>query len=613
MKKEILKPEYKIIADHVRSTCFLIADGIIPSNEGRGYVLRRILRRAILQTHKLAIKQDFLHLVANRVIEIFRIQYPSLSIARDTIIENIKIEEKKFKETIEKGLKTIQEEFKNNTKESKKVIKGEIAFKLHDTFGFPLDLTVNIAKDNDTEVDLEGFNIAMLKQKNKAKENWTGSGENSIDKIFFDLKEKYGATEFDRHNETSLPSKIIAIVADNVLIESINDINIDNYETIYIITNKTPFYGTSGGQKGDNGQLSDSLGNKIEVDEAKIQNKIILHRCNNQSIKELLKDNLFSVSKEITLSIDKEARLKRSKNHSATHILHHSLKKLINSSISQKGSNVDAESFTFDFNFNRSLATQEIEEIENLVNTLIQNNNNTEIKTMKLDLAREIGAEALFGENYEDDVRVITIGKSIELCGGTHIKSSGEIGIFKIISEKSIASGIRRIEAKTGIEALKYMRNKQQQLEKTLEEQLREIKKISQEQRRVKEDLIAKHIISSSVKNIKNHSVAIYFNENIDSKALPNIINQLRKTPKLENNSLILLFAINKAEERVSIALAITNDIVNKFNAVDIINKILPIVGGTKCGGKPDFAMSGAKDIDKIELAIKAFTEIINS
>jgi alanyl-tRNA synthetase len=612
MKKEILKPEYKIIADHIRSSCFLIADGIIPSNEGKGYVLRRILRRAILQTHKLAIKQDFLHLVANRVIEIFTKQYPNLSIARDTIIENIKIEEKKFKETIEKGLKIIREEFNNNS-ESKKLIKGEVAFKLHDTFGFPLDLTVNIAKENDTEVDIEGFNISMLKQKNKAKDNWVGSGESSIDKIFFTLKEKYGATKFDGYNKTTLSSKIIAIVADNVLIESINDINTDNHETIYIVTNKTPFYGTSGGQKGDNGQLLDSLGNKIEVDEAKIQNKILLHRCNNQSIRRLLKDNLFSVSKEITLSINEEARLKRSKNHSATHILHYSLKKLINSSISQKGSNVDAESFTFDFNFNRSLTAQEIEDIENFVNTLIQNNNVTEVKTMKLDSAREVGAEALFGENYEDDVRVITIGKSIELCGGTHIRSSGEIGIFKIISEKSIASGIRRIEAKTGIEALKYIRDKQQQLEKTLEDQSREIKKINQEQRRIKEDFIARDIINSSVINIKNHSVVIYFNENIDSKTLPNIIKQLRKTPKLESNSLILLFAINKSEEKISIALAITNDIVNKFNAVEIINKILPIVGGIKCRGKPEFAMSGAKDIDKIELAIKTFTEIINS
>jgi alanyl-tRNA synthetase len=613
MKKETLKPEYKIIADHVRSACFLIADGIIPSNEGKGYVLRRILRRAILQTHKLAIKQDFLHLVANRVIEIFRTQYPNLSTARDTIIENIKIEEKKFKETIEKGLKILREEFNNNDNKSKKVIKGEIAFKLHDTFGFPLDLTVNIAKENDTEVDLEGFNTSMLKQRNKAKDNWVGSGESSIDKIFFILKDKYGATEFDRNNEKTFPSKIIAIVADNVLIESINDINIDNYETIYIITNKTPFYGTSGGQKGDNGQLLDSLGNKIDVDEAKIQNKIILHRCNNQSIKRLSKDSLFSVFKEITLVIDSKARLNRSKNHSATHILHYSLKKLINSSISQKGSNVDAESFTFDFNFNRSLTAQEIEDIENFVNTLIQDNNPAEIKTMKLDLARQIGAEALFGENYEDDVRVITIGKSIELCGGTHINSSGEIGIFKIISEKSIASGIRRIEAKTGIEALQYIRNKQQQLEKTLEEQVREIKKINQEQRKIKEDFIARDIINSSIKTIKDYSVAIYFNENIDSKTLPSIINQLRKNPKLEHKSLILLFAINKVEEKISIALAITNDIVDKFNAVEIINKILPIVGGTKCGGKPEFAMSGAKDIDKIELAIKIFAEIINS
>ena len=433
-----LKPELKIIADHLRSSSFLIADGVLPSNEGRGYVLRRIMRRAMRQLHKLGARQASMFKLVDALIAEMGVAYPELVRARDLIIETLKNEEEKFRETLDKGLKILDEEI-SKTKNNQ--FSGNAAFKLYDTFGFPLDLTQDILKEKNIAVNLEEFNQAMNEQKQRAKAHWKGSGEIADDKIFFELKEKFGDSIFTGYENLETKSKILHI------------------SNNFIILDKTPFYATSGGQKGDDGKIGN-----IEIFETKkFAGGLFVHFFSDQKCD-------LKIGDEILAQVNSQNRKARSQNHSATHLMHKVLKDVLGNSISQKGSNVDVLGFTFDFNFNRAMKTEEIAQVENLVNERIQAKSLVDTDLMDLEKARESGAEALFGEKYDAKVRVVKMADSIELCGGTHVTDIADIEIFKIISEKSIASGIRRIEAKTGAAAKEYLAKKEQDLKNLLTE-----------------------------------------------------------------------------------------------------------------------------------------------
>ncbi len=515
-----VQPELKIIADHLRSSCFLIADGVSPSNEGRGYVLRRIMRRGMRQLHKLGAKEAAMYKLVDALIKEMGSVYPELSRARAVIVETLKNEEEKFRETLANGLKILEEEilrieqgeekyqeerwkekeiiFKEieNDLEEKYIhakkqgtlmekimagivepplieaLSGAIAFKLYDTYGFPLDLTQDILKEKNIEVDVKGFNREMELQRERARKNWVGSGEEKGDSFFFELKEKLGETKFVGYEDTRSKAKILAIVEGKNLSPSIATYS----EGCFILLDQTPFYATSGGQKGDDGNivLASEIQDFQPIDYSKLSNFIDIFETKK------LAGNLFAhfvsdlkgefkIGDEVIAIVNSRNRQFRAQNHSSTHLLHKALKEILGNSISQKGSNVDANQLTFDFNFNRAMSSEEIEKVEDLVNFYIRKNSEVKTDLMSLEKARETGAEALFGEKYESDVRVVRMDPSVELCGGTHVKQTGNIGIFKIISENGIAAGIRRITSKSGFYALQHMKVEEKKLQALLD------------------------------------------------------------------------------------------------------------------------------------------------
>ncbi len=502
-----MKAEYKIIADHLRSTCFLIADGALPSNEGRGYVLRRIMRRAMRQLHKLGAREVSMYKMTDALIEEMGEAYPELSRAREVIVETLKNEEEKFRETLEKGLKILEEEI-IKIAAAKSALSGAIAFKLYDTYGFPLDLTQDILREKGLSVDEEEFNREMEIQRERAKASWKGSGEEIEDKNILELQNQFGSTKFLGYDKLENTAKIIYLAVDGKKVAEIN--SEDNAKNITIILDQTAFYATSGGQKGDDGKLTKSQ-NKIEIFEARKVGKLFTHHAKNL-------EGIFKIGDEIIASVNPKTRAARASNHSATHLMHKALKLILGNSISQKGSNVDADYFTFDFNFNRGMSVEEVSHTEDLVNFYIAQNSQSKTEIMALEKAREQGAEALFGEKYDSEVRVVSMGNdeekkspySIELCGGTHVKSTGEIEFFKIISEKSIASGIRRIEAKSGVEAKNYV--------------LGELKKLQNEDFEK-----AKKIAELSNEKLTNSQPVLAQSENFDYKKIAAIIKNLQQ------------------------------------------------------------------------------------
>ncbi len=610
------KPELKIIADHLRSSCFLIADGVMPSNEGRGYVLRRIMRRAMRQIHKLGAKQAVMYKLVDSLIKEMGTAYPELSRARDTIIDTLKNEEEKFRETLEKGLKILEDAINHPPLEggSKSAairggvkFSGETAFKLYDTYGFPLDLTQDILKEKNIEVDVEGFNQEMEKQRNRGKENWSGSGENKEDNLFFNLKEKFGETKFLGYDSTKAKAKILAIE------------EIAGTSQKIIILNQTPFYATSGGQKGDNGIMQNSTGKAIISETKKFAGNLFIHLISYYEGK-------FEIGDEIAAEVNPRTRQFRAQNHSATHLLHKALKQKLGNSISQKGSNVDAEYFTFDFNFNRAMTLDEITEVEDLVNIYIRQNTKIKTEIMALEKARESGAEALFGEKYDGEVRVLSMGNvisfddmgevivqnkswSVELCGGTHAKATGDIGILKIISEKGIAAGIRRIEAKTGLHAIEYNREQEKKFENSLENLQQELKQKDKEIERLK-----KQILLSGLSGLKSEKVAevnllnhVFYD--VDAKDLREITNELKAKKDFVNSHIFALFGCK--EDKVAVVVAVSDDLLDKFDSAKLIAPLIEAIGGKGGGGKKDLAMGGGVDKNSIKKAVEVLKGLV--
>ncbi len=631
------KPEFKIIADHLRSSSFLIADGVLPSNEGRGYVLRRIMRRAMRQLHKLGNRQSSMYKLVDVLIKEMGIAFPELKRAREVIIETLKNEEEKFHETLEKGLKILEEETKKEKwvpanlplEEIHKIVSkpyqkfsGEIAFKLYDTYGFPLDLTQDILKEKNIEVDVEAFNAQMEIQRNRGKENWSGSGESKEDTIFFDLKEKFGETKFLGYETLSSKAKILAIE------------EIFGGKQKIIILDQSPFYATSGGQKGDDGKIISGI-NEIEISETKkFAGNLFVHLVAKIS-------GNFAVGDEVIAEVNSETRTARAANHSATHLMHKALKLVLGNSISQKGSNVDAESFTFDFNFNRAMIAQEIAKVENLVNGWIARKSAVNTNLMNLEKARESGAEALFGEKYDAQVRVVSMGESIELCGGTHVKNTSEIEIFKIISEKSIASGTRRIEAKSGVAVKKYLSEQEEKQKEFTAKQKEEISKkdleilnlsgtksdgshLGVDDPKILEEILKKknkeiehlkrQILLGTLNNLKSEKISditlvTHIFQEAEAKDIREIITDAKAKKEFQTRTIFAFFGCK--EDKVAVCISLSSDLVEKFDAAKLITPTIEAIGGKGGGGKKDLAFAGGTNKSNISQAIDILKNLI--
>ncbi len=574
----------KVIADHIRSSCFLIADGVLPSNEGRGYVLRRIMRRAMRHVHNIEYDNNLLSKIAPIFINEMKSSYPELLEASDLIISTLNMEEERFKNTLKNGLKYLKEEIDHLPKDG--ILSGIKAFKLYDTYGFPLDLTADILKERNLQLDHQGFETAMQEQKIRAKANWSGSGEIGISPIWYDIYDKFGSTEFIRKENANFVGKIQAIIVNDKSVGFAND-----GEKAVIITDQTPFYAESGGQIGDKGLINNS---KI------YDTKLFVGKIHGHFVH--LSEKL-NVGDEVKLLVNYELRNKIKANHSATHLLHFALRNNLGKHVVQKGSLVNDEKLRFDFTHNKGLTKAELIEVEKLVNTMIIANKRISTNLMNIDNAKKCGAMALFGEKYDDEVRVISMGDSIELCGGTHVNYTGEIGLFAISSEESIAAGVRRIEALTGIKALDYFRNKADKTEEivqllrckeenivndvcNLQNQIKSLTKINEQ---CKNELLLLRLEEISVND--NKILLLKLNEQkVDLKS---IYDNLKNNTK----SVMVLINTDKSNNKTSLLIGVSKDILPQYNAKELLQKCFDIIDGNG-GGNSDFAQASGKNIN---------------
>ena len=620
-------PSYRVIADHLRATAFLISDGVLPSNEGRGYVLRRIMRRAMRHAFTLGSDLPVLYKVLPTLVSEMSSEYPELKRAELLISENLKLEEERFSLMLKNGMKILNTEIVNV---KNKKLSGELAFKLYDTYGFPLDLTQDFLKDKNISVDESQFNVLMLESKKIARASWKGSGSDQTSKIWFELKEKYGSTEFLGYNSESSQGVILSIVNINKEIESC-----DNHSELAIILNQTPFYGESGGQVGDKGFIFNN-NFKFEVtDTKKMFGDFYIHYGKLISGK-------IKKGDQADLKIDSVKRKNIRAYHSATHLLHESLRRTLGKHVAQKGSYVGPDRLRFDFSHNKSITDEEMIKINDCVNKIIEQKSDVQTRLMTPKAAVAEGALALFGEKYGEEVRVLTIGKdgnkpfSIELCGGTHVKNTYEIGRFSVVSQSPVAAGVRRVEALRDAQLSEYQKNRTNELDEInkkkifqineLEKKIKDlggdINQIKEDDfsariiilKRVLEDLEVKNILLNKSKNIIkdiiHNKINIRFQKLLDYP-VKRIQNFIEDQKKQINNKIIILYSVN--EGKVTIAVGITNDLTDKYDASKLAKEIGVILGGKGGGGRKDFAQaSGGSDSLKIDSSFDEILKKIN-
>ena len=598
--QKLLKNEssnsHKVVADHIRSTSFLIADGITPENEGRGYVLRRILRRAIRHGYKMGAKQPFLFNLVDDLSELMKDAYPVLIEKKDHIKKTIQNEEHKFFETLEKGIKILDEEINGL---SGNQISGEVVFKLHDTFGFPYDLTADIAREKNLEIDSEGFAKSMQAQKDssKASSNFTSNLPTPAD---------VDATTFEGYESLDSESKVLSIWNGQDLVDIANE-----NDEVFIALNQTSFYAESGGQVGDTGTFDSNSCSGVVLD-CKKQGKVFLHKAKIES-------GSLKCGDVVNMSVEKNKRRATAIHHSATHLLHAALKKVLGDHVQQKGSQVDHTKLRFDFAHSAPLTADEISKIEHLVNN--QSLLNTKVSTTEMELkdAIDSGAEALFGEKYDDKVRVLDMGEesfSVELCGGTHVNRTGDIGALVITSQSSVASGVRRIEAIAGHESLMYLANLKtltNELQKTLNttsDKLSEkVNALIQENKKLKKSgpvASKQEVVSSEELSIDDWTLVIEQLKLEDNKELRGLVDQ--KKSKLSKGCVVLL---SEANEKVAIVAGVTKNLVDTISAKDVVSELCSQLDG-RGGGRPDFAQ-GAGNSKNINDFVTSIPKTVKS
>ena len=604
---------FRVIVDHLRASSFLIAEGVLPSNEGRGYVLRRIMRRGMRHSHLLGSKEPIFYKILKTLINEMSSSYPELLRAEALISETLKMEEEKFLVLLERGMNILEEE----TKKVKDVFPGDAAFKLYDTYGFPLDLTQDVLRSKSIKVDTEAFDQLMANRREDAKKNWKGSGDNAVERIWFNIREKLGSTDFLGYETDNSQGVVLSIVHDGKEIETLNE-----GKKGIIITNQTPFYGESGGQIGDTGFLFGSKSRFEVTDTQKKLGDIHIH------IGKLIKG---SISKRDTLDlkIDTERRSNIRAYHSATHLLNEALRRVLGKHVTQKGSFVGPDRLRFDFSHMKPISKEEVNRIENYVNSMVESKGDVLTRLMTPKEAVANGALALFGEKYGDEVRVLSMGNdkdvyfSTELCGGTHVRNTSEIGNFKIVSQSAIAAGVRRVEALRASQLTDYLNSKkidQENKDKKLIENINQIKnqiksfgveinqdeqdlnKLKNQYEKLLMDSILKDRNKNQVKDEIVNKIKIRFQkiQGFPTKELRSIIDQGKKDLK---EGIIIAYAIQ--EQKLGIAIGVTKELSKKISAVDLVQIGSSVLGGKGGGGRSDFAQAGGEKIEKIEESYK--------
>ena len=567
---------FRVIADHLRSIAFLISDGVLPSNEGRGYVLRRIMRRAMRHAYLLNIKEPVLYSLIKKIVTLMSDAYPELSRAEKLIEVTVFEEEERFISTLSKGIKIFNDESKSLNPGD--VFSGSTAFKLYDTYGFPLDLTEDLIRDKNLKLDKDSFDSEMRKQKEEAKKSWLGSGDSKTDEIWFEVANECEATEFLGYQNNKSAAEISRIIYKNKISNKIK-----HGDEAILVFNQSPFYAESGGQMGDVGiAKNDNFIFRIS-DTQKKTNNIHAHYG-------VVEKGSVSVGDTVNLQIESDHRRMIMCNHSATHLLHESLRRVLGDHVTQKGSQVSAEKLRFDFSHQKSLDSDEITRIEETINNLIRDDSEVMVEVLTYEKAVESGALALFGEKYSSEVRVLTMGHdsfSKELCGGTHVKSLGEIENFKIISQSSVASGIRRVEAVTGSIALNSLSliDKINEKERKLEEK---------KQTKAKEKIISKDILNGKIEEFNKSKFFFDQISGVNAKNLRHLVDECKKDI---GTGIVCLISTN--EGKSSIAIGVTNDLLDDYDAVELVKIGSEIMGGKGGGGRKDMALAGAKDISK--------------
>ena len=605
-----LESSHNVIADHLRSMSFLIADGVLPSNEGRGYVLRRIMRRAMRHAYLLGVKEPMIYKLLPSLQREMGEAYPELYRAQNLISDTIKTEETRFLRTLDKGLRLLDDETKN-LKEGDE-LSGATAFKLYDTYGFPLDLTQDALKAKNINVDTRGFDEAMEKQRAEARRNWAGSGDAGTDKIWFELQDKLGSTEFLGYNTLRADAEITALIQNG---REISEISAGEF---YLLANQTPFYGEMGGQVGDIGTIVGD-GFEIEVTDTKKKlDGLWVHVC--KMLNGSVRKGTFA-----SFRVNEENRHAIEANHTVTHLLHHALQEKFGASVTQKGSMVAADKMRFDIAYPKQISEPEIRDLENAVNRLIRANLPVHTNIMNQEDAIKAGAMALFGEKYGDEVRVVCVGDgvSMELCGGTHVKQTGSIGYFNIVSESAIAAGVRRLECVTGTAAEKFTQDIEDRLhrvgaclkagfndiENRVVQLLEEKKKLEAQIFDLKKKFVSNKAADNpdkfeAVNGVKFVAKII---ENIPPKELKAFIDEIKAQSK--DDTVVAFFS--PAEGKVSVVIGVSDNIKDRLPATNLIKVVAPFVGAQGGGGRPDMAQTGGSDDTRLNEAIDALRKAI--
>lgn len=613
------KTHHRVIADHLRSTAFLIADGVTPSKDGRGYVLRRIMRRAMRHAHLLGAADPLMHRLVPALVGQMGAAYPELGQAQALIEETLRAEETRFRQTLDRGLKLLDEELISLPDGAD--LPGATAFKLYDTFGFPLDLTQDALREKDRGVDTDGFDAAMAEQKAKARAAWSGTGEAADAQVWFDIADAHGATDFLGYDTENAEGQIIAIIKDGAQVQTAKA-----GDEVQIVLNQTPFYAESGGQVGDMGQISFD-GNLATVTDTKKQADVFIHFCSIQS-------GELSVGAGVELAVDPTRRGQIRANHSATHLLHEALRGTLGEHVAQRGSLNAPDRLRFDFSHNAAISLEDLQRVEAEVNSYIRQNTPVETRVMTPDDAREMGAQALFGEKYGDEVRVVSMGRadtgkgadgktySLELCGGTHVRQTGDIGLFVALGDSASSAGVRRIEALTGAAAFEYLSAQDQRLAQvatSLKAQpadvAERVKSLMDERKALQNEVaqLRRELAMSggaaaapAVEEVNGTAFQAQVLQGVTGKDLPGIIDEMKSQM---GSGAVLLIA--DAGGKVAVAAGVTDDKTATVSAVDLVKAAVAEMGGKGGGGRPDMAQGGAKDISGADAAMTAARKVL--
>ncbi len=612
------KASHRVIADHLRSSGFLVADGVLPANEGRGYVLRRIMRRAMRHAHLLGAKEPLMHRLVPALVAEMGAAYPELVRAQPLIEATLRQEETQFRKTLQNGLKLLDEATAGM--QPGDTLAGETAFKLYDTFGFPYDLTEDALRAQDFHVDRAGFDAAMAEQKRAARAAWKGSGAKASDDLWFDIAEGSGSTEFIGYAADVGEGEVVALVKDGARVD-----HAAAGDTVAIIVNQTPFYGESGGQVGDTGTISTDAGLRAHVSETSKQlGRIFVHHATVEA-------GTVAVGDPVKLQIDVARRAQIRANHSATHLLHEALRQRLGTHVAQKGSLVAPERLRFDVSHPVAMTADELADAEAAVNAQIRGNGTVTTRLMTPDEAIAEGAMALFGEKYGDEVRVVGMGTedggktySIELCGGTHVNALGDIGLFKVVGEGAVSSGVRRVEALTGEAARAYLTARDERLREaatalktTPDEVPARVVALLDERRRLERELAeAKKALAmggsaggaaAGPEEIGGVAFIGQVLDGFEAKGLRGAVDDARQ--RLNGSGIAVMVAVN--DGRASIAVGVSDDLVARFNAVDLLRKAVAVLGGQGGGGRPDMAQGGGPDGSKAADAVDAVRQAL--